>query len=98
MPNGHDDGSYRYSFPVGFPIVTYPILAMLVGSKYGMVFIVIAFLLAVVFTWEAFSRNEYETIRAKDPSMNVETWRMNWMLFFALPGYAVGAYGLIAKL
>ena len=31
-------------------------------------------------------------IRAKDPSMNIETWRFNWLVFFALPGYAIALF------
>ena len=96
MPNGHQDGSYRFSFPVGFPIVVYPILAIGVssGKWWSMILAVIAVLLAAAFTWEAMSRKDFESIRAKDPTLNIVTWRFNWGVFFALPGYLVGVYGL----
>lgn len=94
MPNGHDDGSYRFSFPLGFPIVVYPVLALLVSSArwWAAWFAVISVLLAAGFTWEAMSRKAFEAIRAKDPTMNIETWRFNWLVFFALPGYMVALY------
>jgi hypothetical protein len=96
MPNGHDDGSYRYTFPLGFPFVLYGLLAVLAANaKYGTWFAAAALACAAAFTWVAFSRKQFEAVRAKDPSMNIETWRINWLLFFALPGYAIGLYGLV---
>ena len=91
MPNGHG-----FSFPLGVPIVVYPVLAVLTSSDkwWATIFAVIAVLLAAVFTWEAMSRKEFETIRAKDPTMNIRTWRFNWLAFFALPGYAIALFAL----
>jgi len=95
MPNGHDDGSYRFSFPVGFPIVVYPILAIGVasGKWWSMWLAVVAVLLAALFTWQAMNRKDFEKMRERDPSLNIGTWRFNWGAFFALPGYAIGLYG-----
>lgn len=85
--------SNGFSFPVGFPLVFYPLLALGAGtSRYALFFGGIALVLALVFTWEAFSRKEYETIHAKDDTMNLPTWRFNWLVFFALPGYAIALF------
>ena len=87
-----DDG---FRFPLGTPIVIYPLLAMGAASqRWGSVFAVIAVLFAAAFTWEAMSRKEFESVRAKDPTMNIQTWRFNWLVFFAVPGYAIGLYRL----
>jgi hypothetical protein len=86
--------SNGFSFPVGFPLVFYPLLGLGAGtSRHPMFFGGIALVLALVFTWEAFSRKEYEAICAKDPTMNLPTWRFNWLAFFAAPGYAVALLG-----
>ena len=86
----------EYRFPLGVPIVFYPVLGMLTagGKWFSLWFAVVAVLLAAVFTWEGLSRKEFETVRAKDPTMNIETWRFNWLVFFALPGYLIGLYAL----
>jgi hypothetical protein len=84
----------RFSFPVGFPMVVYPVLALAASSKMWWAPIVglIAAAIASVFTWEAFSRKEFEAVSKNDPSMNIETWRFNWLAFFSLPGYLVALY------
>lgn len=93
----YDDG-YRYSFPLGTPILLCPLLAWGTGSGWGLVWTGVAAVLAAVFTWEAFSQREYESIRARDPSMNLATWRFNWLLFFVLPFAAVAGYGALRLL
>lgn len=95
MPNGHG-----FSFPIGFPLVAYPLLALGVTSNrwWSPILALIAVILAAVFTWEAMSRKEFEAIRAKDPTMNLATWRFNWFVFFAMPGYLVGFLGIALSL
>ena len=53
----------------------------------------IAAALAGAFAWEAFSTREYESVCARDKSMNLPTWRFNWIAFFVLPFAAVAAWG-----
>jgi uncharacterized membrane protein len=85
----------EYRFPMGIPIVFYAILAMLTSGEkwFSHWFAVAAVVMAVLFTWQAFNRKAFDTIHEKDPTMNIETWRFNWILFFALPGYLIGLYG-----
>jgi hypothetical protein len=93
----YDDG-YRYSFPLGTPILLCPLLAWGTGSGWGPLWTAVAAALAAVFTWEAFSQREFESICARDPSMNLATWRFNWLLFFVLPFAAVAGYGVLRLL
>ena len=94
MPNGHG-----FSFPYGVPLVAYPLLAIGIASGsgrwWGYVCIAICAIAAGMFTWEGVSRKEYETIRQKDPTLNLLTWRVNWLLFFALPPALLALYGIL---
>jgi hypothetical protein len=94
MDSYDDEYAYRFSFPLGTPIVVYGLCAVLITSRHWWwwIFGCIALVFAVAFTWEAFSRKEYESVAAKDSSMNLATWRFNWLVFFALPGYAIALY------
>lgn len=79
-----------YSFPLGFPLVVFPLLLLAIRTKAGTGWALAAhityFLLLGLFLWEALSRSEYEKIRANDSSLNRATWLLNWLLFFvALP-------------
>jgi hypothetical protein len=96
MPNGDD----HFSFPVGVPMVIYPVLAIGINAGaarwWGIFLTVVTLAIAVVFTWEAFSERELKAIQRKDASMNRPTWRFNWLMFFALPGYCVALWGVAA--
>jgi hypothetical protein len=88
-----------YSFPLGVPLVVYPLLLLAIRSKSGTGWAIAAhityFLLLGLFLWEALNRKEYEKIRANDPSLNRITWLLNWLLFFvALPLVAWLFFGL----
>ena len=54
--------------------------------------------LAAAFTWEGLSRHQYEAIHEKDPGLNRVTWIVNWLLFFAAPGWALAILGLARAL
>jgi hypothetical protein len=94
MPNGHG-----FSFPYGVPLVLYPVLALGVsagaGKWWGVLLTVAAAALAAIFAWEGLSRKEFEAIHAKDPTLNRLTWRVNWLLFFALPPALVALFGIV---
>ena len=93
MPNGHG-----FSFPYGVPIVVCPVLAIAItagaGKWWGVLLTAVAALLAAIFTWEGLSGKEYESIHQKDPTLNRPTWRINWLLFFALPTALVALWGV----
>ncbi|HSH88407.1 MAG TPA: hypothetical protein VK996_00395 [Ramlibacter sp.] len=79
--------------------MAYPLLAIGIASGsgrwWGYVCIAICAIAAGMFTWEGVSRKEYETIRQKDPTLNLLTWRVNWLLFFALPPALLALYGIL---
>jgi len=79
-----------YSFPLGIPLVVYPLLLIAavrgVGQWWGYAAHAVYFILLAAFLWLAFSRQQLEKIRANDPSLTRATWLLNWLLFFvALP-------------
>lgn len=80
--------SARFSFPIGVPLVIYPLLlwglALAGGRWWGWLLQGIYLFLLGLFTWEALSRKEYEKIREKDPGLNRATWILNWLLFFVV--------------
>jgi hypothetical protein len=88
MPNGHG-----FSFPYGAPMLLYPLLMVAIaagaGRWWGTVLAFVPAALAIAFTWEGCSRSEYEGIHKTDPTLNRTTWVINWLLFFALPGYLI---------
>jgi hypothetical protein len=88
---------YRFSFPYGLPMLFYPVIAIVLGTTQRTSVIaslmLLCTLLALAFTWQAFSRAAYERIHQDDPSLNVPTWRINWMLFFALPAAVLAMFG-----
>ena len=91
-------GGMGYSFPYGVPIVIYPLLAIALSAAQHSVIgtaVVECLLLAcaVVFTRQGLSRADFEQTRAHDPTMNLATWRINWLLFFALPPALLALYG-----
>ncbi|WP_082151618.1 hypothetical protein [Caenimonas sp. SL110] len=97
------DASARgFSFPYSVPLVLYPILAIgiAVGAArwWGWVFIIAAASAAVFFTREGLSSSQFEAIHAGDPTLNLLTWRINWLVLFALPAAALTAYALLKRL
>jgi hypothetical protein len=92
-----EQSGYRVSFPYGVPMVVYPILAvgLSVVQRTWLVALMelLLVILAVAFTREAFSRASFDKIRASDPSMNLATWRINWLLFFAAPPAVLAVFG-----
>ena len=88
--DSHDEAGYRFSFPYGFPIIVYPLLLVLmlmsVDAWWGVLVQLGYAALMGFFIWQAMNEKEYQTIHAKDPSLNRLTWRLNWLIFFvALP-------------
>lgn len=96
MPDGP-----RFSFPYGVPLVLYPLLAVGIaqgsGKWWGAALTLAAALLAVVFAREGLSRRSFEKIQSKDSSLNRLTWRINWLLFFALPPAVLAVFGLLSS-
>jgi hypothetical protein len=92
-----EQSRYRFSFPYGVPVVVYPILAVGLSAVQRTwlvaLLVLLLVILAVAFTREAFSRASFDKIRASDPSMNLATWRINWMLFFAAPPAVLAVFG-----
>jgi hypothetical protein len=88
-----------YSFPLGIPLIVYPLLLLAIRTKAGTGWAIAAhiayFILLELFLWEALSRKQFEKIRANDPSLNRATWLLNWLLFFvAIPLAAWILFGL----
>ena len=96
------DEGHSFSFPLGVPLVAFPRLALAAaagqGRWWGWALTAACVALTLVFVWEAFSRSEFEKIRSKDPSMNITTWRFNWLVFFVLPGVLACAWALLGNL
>lgn len=91
MPNGHG-----FSFPYGVPLVAYPLLAVGIAAQTWWLSVgctALAAALAAVFAWEGLSEKEYATVHAKDPTLNRLTWRINWLLFFAIPPAVLAFFG-----
>jgi hypothetical protein len=91
MPNGHG-----FSFPYGVPLAILPLLAVGIASSFwwSIVSTALAAMIAVLAAREGFSRAEYESVHVKDPSLNLLTWRINWLLFFALPAGVLAFFGV----
>lgn len=87
-----------YSYPYGVPLVIYPLLAIALATvqRTWLAILLELLLLALsgVFTFEAFSRKSFEQVRTNDPSMNRLSWRINWLVFFALPPGLLALFGL----
>ncbi|MRR08865.1 hypothetical protein EG831_01990 [bacterium] len=82
-----------YSFPLGVPLVFYPILVFIAyrgrEAWWGWVGHGLFLLAAGYFTYLAASNSEYEKIHAQRPELNRLTWVMNYLLFFTLIPLAV---------
>ncbi len=91
----------RYMFPLGVPIVLYPILAIALNAVQhrvaGTVLVEVLLLACVFFfTRYAFDRAAFDDARSTiDPTLNLTTWRVNWLLFFALPPALLAVYGAV---
>ena len=87
-----------YTFPYGVPLVIYPLLAIALPTvqRTWLAILLELFLvaLACAFTYEAFSRTSFEQVRANHPSMNLLSWRINWLVFFALPPAVLALFGV----
>ena len=77
-----------YSFPLGMPLVVYPLLLVAIvqgaGKWWGYAAHAVYLILIAAFLWLAFSRAQFEKIRAHDPSLTRATWLLNWLLFFVV--------------
>ena len=89
-------GDY-YRFPYGVPLVVYPILAIVMPAIQRtwlmVLFEGLLISLAVMFAREAFSRTSFEQSHACDPTLTRTTWRVNWLLFFAIPPAVLALFG-----
>jgi hypothetical protein len=78
----------RFSFPLGIPLVVFPVLAFFgagsIGRPFGYVLNAAFFILVAVFARQAASSKEFNSVAQKDPSLNRLTWVLNWVLFFVL--------------
>lgn len=95
--NAPSSGGYR--FPYGLPLIAYPMLAIGFGSVASRAAIMgitlVSAILAVAFVRAAFSRASFEQVTRSDPTMTLATWRINWLLFFALPPGALAIAGIV---
>lgn len=87
-----------YTFPYGVPLVSYTLLAIALAAvqRTWLAILLELFLIALAgaFTHEAFNRTSYEKVRANDPSMGLLSWRINWLVFFALPPAVLALFGV----
>lgn len=63
-----------------------------------MALILVAAVLAILFAREGLSQKSFDEIHAQDPSLNRLTWRINWLLFFALPPGLLALWGAATML
>lgn len=95
--NAPSSGGYR--FPYGLPLIAYPMLAIGFGSVASRAAIMgitlVSAILAIAFARAACSRASLDAVRRNDPTMSLATWRINWLLFFALPPGALAIAGVL---
>ncbi|MFN0161929.1 MAG: hypothetical protein ACKVQQ_11920 [Burkholderiales bacterium] len=95
--NAPSSGGYR--FPYGLPLILYPMLAIGFGSVASRAAIMgitlVSAILAIAFARQAFSRASFDAVVHHDPTMSLLTWRINWLLFFALPPGALAIAGVL---
>lgn len=97
-PAGTEQAGNPYAFPYGMPIIVYPLLAIALARVRHSIWMVglldlLLVALAVAFTRLAFNRLDFEKARAIDLTMNLATWRINWLLFFATPPTLLALFG-----
>ena len=102
-PEASEQTGNGYSFPYGVPLLVYPILAVALPMVRPNVWLtalveLLLLALAVAFTRLAFDRAEFDQTRSNDPTMNLPTWRINWLLFFAAPPAVLALFGAAALL
>ena len=87
-----------YMFPYGVPLVVYPLLGVGIASvRAGWMagaLAIVAGLIALSFIRLAFDKEDFERACNNDPGLNLPTWRINWLLFFALPPALLALFGL----
>lgn len=97
--SGVPPAGHRISFPLGFPIIVYPLLLWGIAKAgphwWGWIFQLIYLALLGLFSWEAFSRAEFENAHSEDPGLNRLTWVMNWLLFFVMLPAAVWVVAMV---
>ena len=88
---------HGFSFPLGIPLLLYPVLFWLSTRPgvIGLLALVALALCALTALWQMLSEKAFAVIHAGDPTLNRLTWRLNWLLFFVLPalllfGWALG--------
>ncbi|MDI6739125.1 MAG: hypothetical protein QME74_02050 [Candidatus Edwardsbacteria bacterium] len=91
-----------YSFPLGIPLVLYPILLIVAWNGrhswwgwigHGLFLLCVGYFLVI-----AVRKSEYEKIHEQRPELNRLTWVMNYLLFFVLVPLAVWVPLLLAAL
>ena len=85
-----------FSFPLGIPLLLYPVLFWLGGrpGAVGLLALAALALCALTALWQTLSEKAYAVIHAGDPTLNRLTWRLNWLLFFVLPALALFGWAL----
>ena len=77
-----------FSFPLGVPMVVYPLLLWGAISWramwWGKAFLAVYVVLLALFSYEALSKKEFNDTRKNDPTLNRPTWILNWLLFFVI--------------
>ncbi len=85
-----------FSFPLGIPLLLYPLLFILGGRAglLGNAALGMLALCAFAALWQMLSDKAFTVIHAGDPTLNRLTWRLNWLLFFVLPALLLFAWAL----
>ena len=85
-----------FSFPLGIPLLLYPVLFWLSGrpGAVGLIALAALALCALTALWQMLSEKAFAEIHAGDPTQNRLTWRLNWLLFFVLPALLLLAWAL----
>ena len=93
-----EPASDSYRFPYGLPLVIYPLLAIaqnaVRGNAWGSAVVMLVCAgFAIGFARLAFDSADFESARSNDPSLNLPTWRINWLLFFSAPAAVLAVLG-----
>ena len=90
------DPGRGFSFPLGIPLLLYPVLFWLSGrlGAVGLIALAALALCALTALWQLLSEKAFAVIHAGDPTLNRLTWRLNWLLFFVLPALALFGWAL----
>ena len=86
--SGKAGGSAGFSFPMGVPLLVYPLLLYAAdeasGSWWAYAFHAAFFGLVAYFTRTALSRAAYQRVLASRPGLSRHAWVLNWLIFFVL--------------